>query len=396
MDSEPSVVWSGRATCPICGLVADRSHIRARESECVISRNCPIHGPIETTIDRSGEYFGRALTLMTPMLSGKNCSTDCITCGRHPKRFGAVILELLDECDTLCHTCVAGSKPGAGKIKSWATIKSSIDAISRNHSGTTLMLSGGEPTISPCFKKTLSYACELGCFANIILITNGIKLSEDVEMLKFVASFKDKVEIHLQFDSLDQRSLNSIRGNVSVSERLNRLNRITDVGLFVTLICVVVNGLNQDKLSVILDLAKSNGKVVGVTFQPIRAMGRLSKEFEGNSARITLGDVIYALRDDVDVKFNPHPLSPHSVAFAYLARQGNEGPEFDVEKAVIGEELYPPLQSFGKTGIRVLVNAYLDRDIYNELFAQNCSVGFASHAGKVIPLDTYYLFYKGI
>ena len=394
MGTEIVTYSLGRAVCPKCRALSDSSFARLDDHGWHIHRQCKEHGSVSTLLDVNGIYFREVLAALQPLSADTACHARCETCARHPVQLQAAIMELLDECDTTCRTCVASSAPGLGNVRSWLKIKRSIDHLDSLPRCRTLMISGGEPTIHPQFERVVEYALGKCRFENVIVITNGRRLASDPDLLRRLSKFRDRLEVHLQYDSDRQSDLDAFRGNVTTTERNSRLASILEAGLRCTLICIVADGVNLDYAERILDIALSNENIVGVTYQPLRRMGRLPAELADSERVTTLGNVVQTLESYLKAfgcEMKPHVSSPHSVAVAYLPR--GERILAAAERLVVESAIYPSASKFGKHGVRVLVNAYLDNDIYCELFAQNCAVGFVVDDGNLIPIDTYYLFY---
>src|SRR5205809_4886498 len=74
-----------------------------------------------------------------------------------------------------------------------------------------LQLSGGEPTLHPDIVQMVRYAYAQP-IAAVMINTNGIRLAKDEELVEELATMKDRLEIYLQFDGLEDRSCNTLRG----------------------------------------------------------------------------------------------------------------------------------------------------------------------------------------
>ena len=126
--------------------------------------------------------------------------------------FSALIIELTDDCNLECPTCVAASRPGAGNYKPLATVQAMIkhaEAITpKPH---ILMISGGEPTIHPEILRILESACA-SSIEHIMMITNGKRIAEERSFAEALSKLPRTIEIYLQFDSLRPNVLQDIRG----------------------------------------------------------------------------------------------------------------------------------------------------------------------------------------
>jgi len=382
-----------------------------------LQKRCPLHGQSLVLLHTDLNYYRRVVRSVTNMVPRDNpfnadCRVDCGICPDHAASISAVILELLDMCDMRCPTCVAGSSPTAGNIRSATSLASRLDEI-RNLVPTPslVMLSGGEPTIHPEFSKILNYADSKG-FHHLMVITNGRLIAESKSFARSLSTIKN-LEIYLQFDSLNDDALTDIRGSKLRNTRLRAIRNLQEAGIPATLVCVVKRGVNDQEMSSIVDFALTFNNIRGVTFQPLRFMGRT----EGSSPdchSITLSEVRTRILESSahlrSLDFGPHPLSPETVCIGYLSRRlgvpvtskvfhhlySSSGQ--DVAPLTTPSLFAPP--QFKAPGLnysdlfRVSIVSYLDRYTFTEEAARLCSFAFKVDEGKYIPLDTYYLFYQ--
>src|SRR5215203_4079551 len=65
----------------------------------------------------------------------RGCPYDCGLCKDHEQHTCAAIIEILDDCNMRCPTCIAGSFPGAGNRKSIADIELMMDKVIEREGG---------------------------------------------------------------------------------------------------------------------------------------------------------------------------------------------------------------------------------------------------------------------
>jgi uncharacterized radical SAM superfamily Fe-S cluster-containing enzyme len=112
------------------------------------------------------------------------------------------IIEIIDDCNMHCPTCIAGSFPGAGNRRTMEEVELMLDTIvEREGYPDVVMISGGEPTIHPNIIEILHLA-KSKPIKHLMLITNGVRIATDKEFVEELRKIKTGLEIYLQFDSL--------------------------------------------------------------------------------------------------------------------------------------------------------------------------------------------------
>ena len=102
--------------------------------------------------------------------------------------------------------CFAESGPG-GKHIDFATYTRMVDRyVHLEGIADVLQLSGGEPTLHPDWLRMVRYAYEQPIQA-VMINTNGIRLAHDPALVEALATMRDRLEIYLQFDGLEEQHL---------------------------------------------------------------------------------------------------------------------------------------------------------------------------------------------
>jgi 7,8-dihydro-6-hydroxymethylpterin dimethyltransferase len=409
-----------QAVCPVC-LALCAGRVRVAAGTVYLDRVCATHGKRSSTIATDVEYYRRSsntptATFVPPSSAAQEslgCPHDCGPCQGHVGSLSVVIVEALDECNMRCPTCIAASFPGAGKVRSLGQIRANIDAAVRASQGQlqTLMISGGEPTIHPNLIELMNWILESTRIPHIVLITNGVLLPQQIDLLELMQRNKDRVEVFLQFDSLRKDVLVNIRGDDLTSIRRQSLQVLKDREIATTLVCVVKRGLNDDEVGELVRLALNSENIRGINFQPIREAGRLERY--DASQQITMTEVRQQLLDSLsdchDFEVLPHPASPDTVAIGYLVR--SSAPR-GVTSAVLAdskktaEASQTPVPLFlapaGETAgfrnseiVRVAVITYLDKHNFTVDAARRSCMHFALDDGRIVPFDTYFMLRGG-
>ena len=128
------------------------------------------------------------------------------------------------------------------------------------------MISGGEPLLSPLLLDYLKYVRDL---PSVYLITNGIRMAEDYQLVLDIKKACPNINIYLQFDSLRSESIKRFRGKDLLRYRKSSLENIIKAGLMSKLVCVIDKMTTQEEISEVLHYALDIDSVDGVAFQPL-------------------------------------------------------------------------------------------------------------------------------
>ena len=301
-----------------------------------LTKRCPEHGAEKVLMADDVDYYRRMREVFikppempylynTPVKWG--CPYDCGLCTDHEQHSCLSIIEITDYCNLKCPICYAESGPDRPKFRDLALVESMLDAVVRNEKEPdVLQISGGEPTLHPDFFKILD-AARKRPIRHLMVNTNGIRIAQDEEFTKRLLDYMPGFELYLQFDSFEKESLIELRGADLRDVRLKALERLNRLGLSTTLVVTVKKGLNDGELGKIIDFALKQPCVRGVTFQPIQAAGRL-EEYDPSTDRLNLTEVRRKILEQSPV-FKPEdiipvPCHPDSLAMAYALKLGDK------------------------------------------------------------------------
>jgi len=352
------------------------------------------------------------------------------------------LLEITDVCNLACPICYAESSPRRTTHRSLEQIEFMLDAIVRNEGEPDIVqISGGEPTVHPEFFAILDSA-KRRPIKHLMLNTNGLRIAQDAEFARRLASYAPGFEIYLQFDSLRSNPIRSLRGADLLDVRRRALDRLNELNLSTTLVCTLKKGLNDNELGEIVDFALTQRCVRGVTFQPIQDAGR-AENFDPARDRLTLSEVRQGLLAQSSIfrpdDIIPVPCHPDCLAMGYALKLGGkvtpltsmiprdtllrgEGStivyERDPELRAAVFNLFSthhspasgadalrqllcclPLvqapQALSYENIfRVLIIQFLDAHNFDVRSVKKSCIHIAHPDGRIIPFDTYNLFYR--
>jgi 7,8-dihydro-6-hydroxymethylpterin dimethyltransferase len=317
--------------CSIC-LGKVEGKIIFEDGSVFMVKRCPRHGTEKVLLADDVEYYRRCREVFikppempnvfnTPVRWG--CPYDCGLCTDHQQHSCLTLIELTDACNLRCPICYASSGPERQTFRSLAQIEAMLDAVVRNEGQPDVVqISGGEPTIHPEFFTALDLA-KARPIKHLMVNTNGIRIARDERFAERLAEYMPGFEVYLQFDSLERSPLVDLRGADLRTVRLTALERLNRLGISTTLVVTVKRGVNDGELGRIVEFALRQPCVRGVTFQPIQAAGRLDG-FDPARDRLTLTEVRRRLLEQTDVfgpaDVLPVPCHPDSLAMAYALK----------------------------------------------------------------------------
>src|SRR5207249_11411101 len=118
--------------------------------------------------------------------------------------------------------CFAESGPGGTHVD-FETYRKMVDRyVELEGVADVLQLSGGEPTLHPELVRMVRYAYEQPIQA-VMVNTNGIRLAHDSRLVEELAAMRDRLEIYLQFDGLEERTYAALRGEELLQIKLRAL-----------------------------------------------------------------------------------------------------------------------------------------------------------------------------
>lgn len=443
-------IFHGQTTslCETCLEPVPAKIIIEDDERVYYLKRCRDHGMQKTLISDDIHYWrqqklwikpgDRPLVAQTRTEAG--CPFDCGLCPDHEQHSCLAIIEINQACNLACPVCFADATDIHGTHRPLTEIERMLDALVRSEGEADLLqLSGGEPTLHPDFFAILD-AVKKRPVRHVMINTNGIRIAQDPAFVARLASYAPRLEIYLQFDSLNDDALVDLRGAKLSRIRRQALEALERVGLSTTLVAVVKRGVNDGEVAAIVRHALTWSCVRGVTFQPVQDAGR-NEGFAADANRVLLTQIrrevakagVFGLDDMI-----PLPCNPDQICIGYGLRQGQEvipitsllpremivnGPN------TISYEAYPELResilgllSLATTqantkeklagllcclphvtvpadlsyanSFRVVILQFLDRYNFDLATVKRSCVHFVTGKEQIIPFDTYNTFYR--
>jgi uncharacterized radical SAM superfamily Fe-S cluster-containing enzyme len=317
--------------CTTCYRRVD-AKIVFEDDRVYMLKRCPVHGLERVLVADDVDYYRRCreVFIKTPEMPAHyntpvkwGCPYDCGLCTDHEQHSCLSLIEVADACNLRCPICYAGSGPDRPVFRSLDHIDRMLDAVVHNETEPDVVqISGGEPTIHPDFFAILDLA-KTKPIRHLMVNTNGLRIAESEEFTARLAGYMPDFEIYLQFDSFEREALMDLRGADLRRIREQALERLNRHGISTTLVVTVKKGVNDGEIGKIVDYALAQPCVRGVTLQPVQHAGR-ADHFDPARDRLTLTEVRRAILTQTNV-FRPEdvipvPCHPDSLAMAYALK----------------------------------------------------------------------------
>lgn len=416
-----------------------------------LQKYCSRHGREKVLISGDVSYYKKCREFIkpaempqvwnTPIKYG--CPYDCGLCPDHEQHSCLTLIEVTDRCNLQCPICYAESSPQRETWRTLEQIDFMLNAVVRNEvEPDIIQISGGEPTIHPRFFEILDLA-KSKPIKHLMLNTNGIRIAQDREFARRLADYMPGFEVYLQFDSFEQAALQELRGADLRDIRRRAIAHLNEFNISTTLVVTLKKGLNDREVGSIVQYGIKQRAVRGVTFQPIQAAGR-TEDFNPAEDRLTLSEVRRMIIEQSgvfrDEDMIPVPCHPDCLAMGYALKTGDGAVPLTglIDPAVLLQggrntivfeqdqtlktrlfELFSTSHSPASSALslknllcclplvaapenisydnvfRVIIMQFLDPYNFDVRSVKKSCVHIVHPDGRIIPFDTYNIFYRG-
>jgi hypothetical protein len=421
-------------------------------------KHCSEHGTERVLIADDIEYYKLCQEFIKPgdmprrfnTTTKRGCPYDCGLCPDHEQHSCVTLIELTDRCNLSCPVCYADSGTVAvsaltnvlRRHRSLAEVERMLDGVVANEGTPDIVqISGGEPTLHPDFFAILD-AAKMRPIKHLMVNTNGVRIARDRTFCERLAGYMPGIEVYLQFDSFEEKTLRELRGEDLREVREMAIANLNEFNISTTLVVTVKKGSNDRELGKIIDYGLQQKCVRGVTFQPIQWAGRLD-ECQPEKDRYTLTEVRRSILEQ-----SPHfqaedllpvPCHPDCLVMGYALKVNEKviplAGFFDPQTflqampnsivyesdAILREKLFDlfstgnsPAGSAAKLEqllcclplvsvpegltyenvFRILIVQFLDPYNFDVRSVKRSCIHIAQSDGKLIPFDTYNIFYR--
>ncbi|MHB1453460.1 MAG: radical SAM protein [Saccharofermentanales bacterium] len=331
MDNDYIYYQSTKSLCDVCLKQID-GKVTIENDSVFIRKYCPVHGGQRHLLEEDAQYHLKKVLYDKPSTKHRceseverGCPYDCGLCPDHDQHTCIGLIEITDRCSISCPMCYA-SCGDAGKDLDIGTIGRMLDFYIEAEGGKAeiLQISGGEPTMHSDILKILQM-CKSRNIGHIMLNTNGIRLAEDEDFVRALGQLTDGFEIYLQFDSLYDAVYEKTRNIRMLDIKTRAIANLNKYNIPVTLVCTVIEGVNDRELSDIIQYGLGTSCVRGVNFQPVARFGGYKNAVEDS---LTVSGIMHRIEKTSNKllkssDFVPLPCNVERVAVTYLYKSGD-------------------------------------------------------------------------
>jgi uncharacterized radical SAM superfamily Fe-S cluster-containing enzyme len=403
--AEDAVLKRTTTLCPEC-LTEVEGVVYVKGGEVHMWRECPEHGQHSAKIASERRFYWlRDEVPHPPPDESSSCCGPSKSCGPTHKSCIA-LLEITEACNLKCAACYAQSP--MGEHQDMDALLARLDRFLDDRGRLdVLQISGGEPTVHPRFLDILD-AAKARDIGHVMVNTNGIRLAEDPDLAAELKKRTPNLEIYLQLDGLDPATHVVLRGRDLLEKKRAALEACAAHGLPVTLVCTVIEDINDDELGELLKLALEVPTVRGISFQPATFAGRFELG-QDSVKRATLGDVATKLEAQSAMRaddFVPLPCSdPNCCGITFLHRAPT-GKVTPLNRVVNVDEYidqledriaFTPEDTGGCCGTglpaaeltRVVIKPFMDAHTYDQARVDECCVHIIDDEGVGVSFCEY-------
>lgn len=134
---------------------------------------------------------------------------------------------LTERCNLSCSHCIRDSSPFRDESSEIALVTSTIRQIKKHHPGSTVLLSGGEPTLYRGFHEILDLSISLGLRVNVN--SNGATSFFNHDNLKPLSNFKNLI-FQISLDG-PQAIHDAIRGSGTYARSIRTILKLVGLGI---------------------------------------------------------------------------------------------------------------------------------------------------------------------
>jgi uncharacterized radical SAM superfamily Fe-S cluster-containing enzyme len=257
----------------------------------------------------------------------RGCPLDCGPCAFHANACHLPVFSVTNDCNMQCPICFTFNRPDRRYFMSREELRALIDNLIRRCGPMDLVnITGGEPTLHPGILDLIR-ECRRPEIGRVTMNSNGLRLAKDESLCAALAELGAYVV--LSFDTFREDVSIRIHGRNVVADKLQALENLQRHGVGVTLLNVMIRGLNDGEIGAVIDLARSHSVVRSVTVQTMTFTGSGGKSFQprvpmpldGAAVAIETATGGRMRRGD----FLPHPgAHPLCYSVAYYLRDASE------------------------------------------------------------------------
>ncbi|PVX24764.1 MAG: radical SAM protein [Candidatus Bathyarchaeum sp.] len=303
------------SVCPVC-LKKIKAQVVEKDGKVVIIKECKEHGKVNDTYWSRADIYHKAEEFKKPSATPfqDNCPMGCGVneCKNHVSTTVMAVIDVTNECDLRCPICFANaSKPEDLYKPSLETIHNMLKFLKKQElPPLAVMFAGGEPTVRDDIVEIVKMAHDLKFM--ILLATNGIRMSNDPELVKKLKKAGLNI-VYLQFDGLTDAPYEKLRGAKLLPNKLRLVKLCRKHDIEIILVPTLQGKINDNEVGDIIRFATKNVDIIrGIVFQPMSFTGR-TPEFISRKNRVDNSLLAQRIQEQTNGMIKEEDMFPVSV-----------------------------------------------------------------------------------
>ena len=205
------------------------------------------------------------------------CPRDCGPCAFHASPCQLPVLSVTNACQLRCPICFTYNRADRLYHMPVDEMRRTVDWIVESSGSVDLInVTGGEPTLHPRILDILD-CCRRPQIGRVTMNSNGLRLAEDMDLCRQLAD--RNIYVILSLNTFDPAVSQLLHGQDVVATKRKAIDNLTNAGVKMTLLNVMVRGLNENAVGGIWSLMRQNESILSLTVQTMAYTGQGGARF---------------------------------------------------------------------------------------------------------------------
>jgi len=312
---EQKILRETFSVCPVC-LKKIKAYVVEKDGKVVIQKECSEHGSFNDIYWARADLYHTAEKIKKP--SAEPFQDNCpygggvTNCPHHLSKTVMAVIDVTNECDLRCPICFANAaQPPDLYEPTLENIYSMLKFLKKQEPPPlAVMFAGGEPTVRDDIVEIVKMAHDLEFM--ILLATNGIRMSNDPEMVRELKKAGLNI-VYLQFDGLTDSPYQKLRGAKLLPNKLRLVELCREHDIEIILVPTLQGTINDNEVGDMIRFAAENVDIIrGIVFQPMSFTGRTA-EYVSRKDRVCNSLLAQRIQEQTDGMIKEEDLFPVSV-----------------------------------------------------------------------------------
>jgi len=182
------------------------------------------------------------------------------------------VISITNACNLRCPICFTYNRADRLFFMTPDEMRRTVDALVAMAGPVDVLdITGGEPTLHPHLIELLR-CCRRPEIGRVTMNSNGLRLAEDYPLCEQLTELG--ICVVLSFNTFDRAAAVRLHGADVLDAKLRAIENLTRAGVRMTLLNVMIRGVNEDAAGSILDLMRGNDSILSLTVQTMTYTGQ--------------------------------------------------------------------------------------------------------------------------